>query len=81
MGSASPVRRLKKTYDSLRRKVLYNILIEFRVTTKLVRLIKICLNETYGKIHIGNHLSYNFSIQNGLKQRAALSPVLFNVAL
>jgi hypothetical protein len=35
-----------KAYDSVRREVLYNILIEFRVLMKLVRLIKMCLNET-----------------------------------
>jgi hypothetical protein len=38
-----------KAYDSVRREVLYNILIEFGTPRKLVRLIKMCLNETYGK--------------------------------
>jgi hypothetical protein len=37
----------KKAYDSVRREELYNILIDFGVPMKLVRLIKICLNETY----------------------------------
>jgi hypothetical protein len=46
---------------------LYNILTEFGVLMKLVRLIKMCLTEMYSKVHIGKHLSVNFPIQNGLK--------------
>jgi hypothetical protein len=71
----------KKAYDSVRGKVLYNILIEFEIPMKLVRLIKMCLNETYSKVCIGKHLSDSFPIQNGLKQGDALSPLLFNFAL
>ena len=33
----------KKAYDSVRREVLYNILIEFGIPKKLARLIKMCL--------------------------------------
>jgi hypothetical protein len=40
-----------------------------------------CLNETCSKVRIGKHLSDSFSIQNGLKQGDALSPLLFNFAL
>jgi hypothetical protein len=69
---------LKKSYDSVRREVLYNILREFGVPMNLVRLIKMCLNETYSKVRIGKHLSDSFPIQNGLKQGDALSPLLFN---
>jgi hypothetical protein len=71
----------KKSYDSVRREVLYNILIEFGVPMKLVRLIKICLNETYSKVGIGKHLSDSFPIQNVLKQGDALSALLFNFAV
>jgi hypothetical protein len=36
---------------------LYNMLLRFGVPTKLVRLIKMSLNETYSKFRIGKHLS------------------------
>jgi hypothetical protein len=48
---------------------------------KLVRLIKMCLNETYSKIRVGKLLSDTFPIQNGLKQGDGLSPLLFSFAL
>jgi hypothetical protein len=65
----------------VRREVLYNILIQFGVPMKLVRLIKMCLNETYSNVRIGKRLSESFLNENGLKQGDALSPLLFNVAL
>jgi sorting nexin-29 len=71
----------KKAYDSVRREVLYNIRIEFEIPMKLVRLIKMCLHETYSKVRIGKHLSDSFLIQNGLKQRDALRPLLLKFAL
>jgi hypothetical protein len=69
------------TLASVQMKSLYNILIEFGVPMKLVRLIKECLNKTYSEVRTGKHLSDNFCIQNGLKQGDALSPLLFNFAL
>jgi hypothetical protein len=71
----------KKAYDSVRREVLYNIPIEFGIPMQLIKLIKMCLNETYSKVRVGKHLSDNFPVQNGLKQGNALSPLLFNFAL
>jgi hypothetical protein len=71
----------KIAYDSVRRKVLCNILIEFGVTMKLVRLIKMCLNKTYSKVRIGKYMFDMFSIQNSLKQGGALSPLLFSFSL
>jgi hypothetical protein len=47
---------------------------------KLVRLIKMYLNETYSKVRIGKHLSGNFPIQNSLTQGDALLPLLLNFA-
>jgi hypothetical protein len=71
----------KKVYDSVRREVLCSTLVEVGIPRKLVGLIKTCLNETYTEMHIGKNLSDTFPIQNGLKQRDALSPLLFNFAV
>jgi hypothetical protein len=40
----------KKAYDMVRTEVLYSIFIEFGVPMKLLRLIKMCLNEMYNKV-------------------------------
>jgi len=71
----------KKAYDLVRREDLYNILIEFGIPMKLVRLKKMCLTETYSRVWVGRNLSDVFPIRNGLKQGDGLSPLLFNFAL
>ena len=58
----------KKAYDSVRREVLYNILVEFDIPMKLVTLIKVCLTETYSRVRVGKNLSDWFPIRNGVKQ-------------
>jgi hypothetical protein len=70
---------VKKVYDSVRREVLCNILSEFGIPMQLVRQIKMCLNETSGRVWVGKHLSDMFLIKNGLKQGDNLLPLLFNL--
>jgi hypothetical protein len=70
----------KKAYDSIKREVFYNILLEFGIPKKLVRLIKMCLNETYSRVHIGKLLFDKFPTWIGLKQGDGLLPLLFNFA-
>jgi hypothetical protein len=60
---------------------LYNILIEFGVPMKLVRLTKMCWNETYSKVRIGKYLSANFSVQSSRQKSPQLSYLLYNIPL
>jgi hypothetical protein len=53
---------------------MFIILIQFDILTKLVTLIKLCLNKNYCKAHTDKHLSNAFPIQNCLKQGYAFSP-------
>jgi hypothetical protein len=71
----------KKAYDSVRTEALYNIVIEFGIYSDLVRLIKMCLNETPSTVRAGKHLYDMFPIRNGFKQGDALSPLFFHFAL
>ena len=71
----------KKAYDSVRRKLLYNFLIEFGIPMKLVRLVKMCLNETYSRVWVGKHLSDMSPFKNGSKQGGALLPMLVSFSL
>ena len=72
---------IKKAYDSVRREVLYNNLVEFGIPMKLVGLIKACLTETCSRGRVGKNLSDLFPVRIGLKQGGGLLPLLFNFAL
>ena len=71
----------RKAYDSVGRDVLYNILIQFGIPMKLVRLVKMWLPETYSRVRVGKNLSHMFPIRRGLKQADPLTRFLFNFTL
>jgi hypothetical protein len=58
----------EKANDSVRRETVCNIFTEFGITMKLVRLIKLCLNETCSQVRTGKNLCDAFPIQNVMKQ-------------
>jgi hypothetical protein len=72
---------IKKVHHSVRRALLYNILIESGVSMKLIRLIECLQMKCTVKPVIGKHLSDNSPIQYDLIQGDGLLPLLFNFAL
>jgi hypothetical protein len=63
----------KKAYDSVMREVMYSIVMKFGISMKLGRLIKVYLNGTYSKVHIGNHLYDNFPLQSDQTRRCFIA--------
>jgi hypothetical protein len=59
----------------------YCTMVSLNLVLKLVRLIKMCLNGAYSKVHIGKNLSVAFPMQNSQRQRDALFPLYSNFAL
>ena len=57
----------KKSYDSVMKEVLYNILIDFAFTMKLIRLMNMFLTEKYSRGRVGWNFSDMFPVRNGLK--------------
>jgi hypothetical protein len=56
----------KKSYDSVRREVLYNIPIEFELHVKPLMLIKMYNNKPYRRVHTG-----------GLKLNGTYQPLVY----
>jgi hypothetical protein len=77
--STSVIHSFKEAYIPVRREVLYNILFEFGVPMKIVRLITMCLNETCSEVCIGDLI---FPIRNCKKMlyRHYFSTLLQNIA-
>jgi hypothetical protein len=63
------------------RVVLYNVLIEFGVTMKLVQLNKLHLSDAHCNICTGKHFCYSLRIQNGVKQGDVLTRLLLIFAM
>jgi hypothetical protein len=71
----------KQAYDNINRRKLWTALKKFGIAEKLVRLIKMCNNNTQNVVRVMGDISEPFIVKNGLRQGDALSPVWFNLAL
>jgi hypothetical protein len=78
---------IHRLQDSLRyskqgnRYILYSILIEYGKPIKLDRFDKMCLNEIFSIVHMGNYSPNTFPFQKYLQQEDNSSPLFFELAL
>jgi Reverse transcriptase (RNA-dependent DNA polymerase). len=72
---------IHKVYDLVNREDLYIVLFQFSGHTELVRIKKMCLTDTYSKVHTHKYVSDTFQVQSGLKEAVSLLPLLLNFPL
>lgn len=71
----------KHAFDSIDRGVLYKTLQYFKMQPKIIRLIKMTMENTKAKVKVMNKLSPDFDYNTGVRQGDGLSATLFNLAL
>jgi sorting nexin-29 len=71
----------KQAFDSVCRDALYKGLEEVGIPGKLIRLVRMTLDNTRARVKVGTKLSDSFIFNMGVKQGDGLSAVLFNLTL
>jgi sorting nexin-29 len=71
----------KQAYDTINRTELVEIMKEFGIPMKLVRLVKMTIANMKSKIKIQGKLSPSFETMTGLRQGDLLSILLFNLCM
>jgi hypothetical protein len=55
-------------------------MIKLGIPAKLIRMVKICMLDSRCKVKFNSAISEEFTVNTGVRQGDALSPVLFNIA-
>jgi sorting nexin-29 len=71
----------KSAYDTTERKQLYSAMSEFNIPNKLIRIIRMTMENTKSQVRIQSDLSDPIIAKKGLRQGDSLAFLLFNLAL
>ena len=70
---------LKKAYDSVPRKALWCVLEKYRVPPTMLSVIRSFHEDMTAVVRVGNDLTEDIEVTNGLRQGWTLAPTLFNL--
>ena len=68
-----------QAFDTVNRDVLYNSLIKHNVPDKLIKLIKLTMQQTKMKVKVNNSYSERFETKTGVRQGGPLSALYYLV--
>ena len=58
----------QKAYDSVHRDALWECIKEFKISTKVINMLKTCVQRTRSSVRIEGTLSFFFENKTGLKK-------------
>jgi hypothetical protein len=70
-----------QAFDTVNRDVIFSSLTEHNVPDKLIKLIKLTMQQTKMKVKVNNGYSEWFETKTGVRQGDPLSALLFSVVL
>jgi len=70
-----------QAFDTINMDILYNSLIKHNVPDKLIKLIKLTMQQTKMTVKVNNSYSEWFETKTGVRQEDPLSALLFSVVL
>jgi len=71
----------KSAYDTIKRDLLYNAMSEFNIPNKLIRLMRMTMENTQSQVRIQSDISDSIATTKGLRQGDSQACLLFNLAL
>jgi hypothetical protein len=70
-----------QAFDSVNREQRFEIMYEYGISKKLIRLIQMSISATKAKVKVGNNLGKEFEFNKGVKQGDGFSTTLFILVL
>ena len=68
-------------FDSIKRNKIVDSLTQNKIPSKLIRLIKLTLENTTAKVKVNNEYTMEFRVESRVKQGDLLSPTLFSLVI